>query len=54
MESFDDHFSKELNSSKLHVGQRRVAELMRENMSGSSLIKKRLEYFSSTDNIEGE
>lgn len=41
VESFDDHFSVELNSTKRHNGQQRIAEAMRTALSDSKLIKKR-------------
>src|SRR5690606_33873622 len=41
MESFDDHFSHELNHAKLHPGQREVARRMRSLMSDSRMVIKR-------------
>lgn len=41
MESFDDHFSHELNHAKLHPGQREVARRMRSLMSDSRMVRKR-------------
>ncbi len=41
VESFDDHFSNELNSKKKHQGQQKVAMAMRNAISDSKLIKKR-------------
>ncbi len=41
VESFDDHFSTELNSTKKHAGQQRIAASMRNLLSDSQLIKKR-------------
>jgi len=41
VESFDDHFSVELNSTKKHIGQQRIAKAMRDSLSDSELIKKR-------------
>ncbi|HLC55963.1 MAG TPA: aromatic amino acid ammonia-lyase [Candidatus Nanoarchaeia archaeon] len=43
-ESYDDSFSKELNSVKLHNGQNEIAKRMREILSKNKLIKKRHEY----------
>jgi histidine ammonia-lyase len=40
-ESYDDHFSTELNSVKLHTGQQQVAAILRRIISDSRLIKKR-------------
>jgi len=39
--SYDDHLSKELHHSKLHEGQRVVADLMTQVLKGSKRIKKR-------------
>ena len=44
MKSFDDHFSLELNHVKLHKGQSRIAEVMRELLHDSKLIRKRPEH----------
>jgi len=41
VQSFDDHFSEELNSTKKHSGQQKIAEAMRQVLSDSSLIEKR-------------
>jgi histidine ammonia-lyase len=41
MQSYDDHFSKELNQVKNHEGQAKVAEIMRNLLSDSKLIRKR-------------
>lgn len=41
VESYDDHFSHELNSVKLHTGQQKVASLIRNMISDSKLIRKR-------------
>lgn len=41
VQSFDDHFSHELNSTKKHSGQQRVADAMRRSLSDSQLIEKR-------------
>lgn len=41
VQSFDDHFSSELNSTKKHSGQQRIAKAMRSILSDSSLIEKR-------------
>lgn len=44
MESYDDHFSEELNKVKLHTGQQRVAKGMRDVIHDSKLIKKRADH----------
>lgn len=41
VDSYDDSFSEALNSVKLHEGQNKVAELMRNVLADSNLIKKR-------------
>jgi len=41
MKSFDDHFSFDLNNVKLHTGQLKIADLMRELLSDSKLVRKR-------------
>lgn len=43
--SFDDSFSKELNSVKLHAGQNKVAGIIRQLLSDSKLIRKREDHF---------
>lgn len=50
MESFDDSISEELNNSKLHPGQRKIAEEMRKLLSDSELMKNREEYFDQHEN----
>ena len=45
VESFDDHFSDELNFSKKHKGQREVAKKMQNILSGSKRILKRENHF---------
>jgi histidine ammonia-lyase len=47
VQSFDDHFSFELNKVKHHEGQHIVAERMRYLTEGSKLIKKRENGFYS-------
>lgn len=41
IESFDDHFSEELNRTKQHEGQREAAAIMRKLLADSKLIKSR-------------
>ncbi|WP_430614495.1 HAL/PAL/TAL family ammonia-lyase [Flavobacterium sp. JP2137] len=50
--AYDDHYSLELNHSKLHVGQRAIAAKMREHLSSSQLIKKREEHLYTGENQE--
>ncbi|HYG38665.1 MAG TPA: aromatic amino acid ammonia-lyase [Cytophagales bacterium] len=44
VESYDDHFSEELNQVKLHVGQNHIAKQMRSILSSSNLIRRREEH----------
>ncbi len=44
VESYDDHFSKELNQVKLHEGQNLIAAEMRNIVQSSKLIKKRSDH----------
>ncbi len=41
VESYSDHFSKELHNVKPHPGQRTIAAVMQKGMSNSKLIRKR-------------
>lgn len=41
VKAYDDHLSLELNESKKHVGQRKIAEAMREHLKDSKLTRKR-------------
>jgi histidine ammonia-lyase len=41
VQSFDDHFSNELNSVKYHQGQNRIARAMQDFLQGSRLVKQR-------------
>lgn len=54
VESYDDHYSAELNSVKRHPGQNYVANEMKLFLSGSRLIRKREQYLydkSVSENI---
>lgn len=44
VESYDDHFSNELNVVKHHPGQNRVAKEMQNFLKDSQLVKKREKY----------
>ena len=49
-EAFDDHISGPLNQAKLHTGQGKVAEAMRNILGRSIMTKNRLNYlYSDTD-----
>lgn len=41
VESYDDHYSDELNRVKLHPGQNHVAKTLRTHLADSGLVKKR-------------
>ncbi|MDO5105157.1 histidine ammonia-lyase [Capnocytophaga sp.] len=44
VQTYDDHFSEELNGAKLHHGQRAIAQRMRAYLADSLLTKKRHEH----------
>jgi len=44
VQSFDDHFSFELNSTKKHHGQQVISEAMRTTLVDSKLIEKRSDH----------
>jgi len=44
VESYDDHFSSELNRVKKHAGQQTIASAMRTVLDSSRLIRKRSEH----------
>ena len=44
VQSYDDHFSVELNHVKLHEGQQKIAAAMRTLTEGSQLIRKRADH----------
>lgn len=50
--AYDDHLSSELNSSKLHIGQQKVAAKMREHLKDSRLTRDRNEHLYSGNNSE--
>jgi histidine ammonia-lyase len=52
VESFDDHFSDELNLAKMHTGQIEVARQMQNILVGSERILKRGDYFN-TEKLNG-
>src|SRR5690554_5211394 len=52
VEAYDDHFSVELNSAKLHVGQSTIAEEMRNHLKDSQLTKKREQHLYTGENNE--
>ncbi len=44
VEAYDDHYSYELNIVKHHIGQNRVAAMLRHTLEGSKLIRKRSDH----------
>ncbi|HEY0091345.1 MAG TPA: aromatic amino acid ammonia-lyase, partial [Flavobacterium sp.] len=52
VQAYDDHYSAELNNTKLHRGQQEVASRMRNNLTGSKLIKKREDHLYTGSNTE--
>ncbi|HEU0137257.1 MAG TPA: aromatic amino acid ammonia-lyase [Flavobacterium sp.] len=52
MKAYDDHYSAELNQTKLHKGQHDVAARMREHLADSKLIRKREEHLYTGQNTE--
>ena len=52
VESYDDHFSIELNIVKQHIGQQKIAAAMRKLVSKSKLIRKRTDHLYNSKNIE--
>jgi len=52
VKAYDDHLSFELNESKKHKGQRKIAEAMREHLKDSSLTRKREHHlYSKNDDV---
>jgi len=52
VEAYDDHFSYELNIVKKHIGQNKVARMLRDVLSDSKLIRSRSEHLYNPDNIK--
>ncbi|HEX8545629.1 MAG TPA: aromatic amino acid ammonia-lyase [Cytophagaceae bacterium] len=53
VESYDDHFSLELNKVKHHPGQQKVSAAMRNILDSTNLIRKRSEHLYSNKKEEG-
>lgn len=52
VKAYDDHLSFELNQSKKHIGQRKIAESMREHLKDSGLTRKREHHlYSKNENV---
>ncbi|MGL1886411.1 MAG: aromatic amino acid ammonia-lyase [Reichenbachiella sp.] len=52
--SYDDSFSAELNNSKLHKGQQKVAGIMRDLMKDGSVLKQRNAHLFNEERIKGQ
>ena len=52
--SYDDSFSAELNASKRHVGQQKVAQIMREHLKDGNVLKKRNDHLFNQDKIKDQ
>jgi len=50
VQAYDDHLSFELNQSKKHVGQRKIAESMRQHLQDSKLTRKREHHLYENNN----
>ncbi|GHC42520.1 HAL/PAL/TAL family ammonia-lyase [Ulvibacter litoralis] len=50
VEAYDDHLSHDLNHTKKHKGQRRIAEAMREHLEDSTLTRKREHHLYNGNN----
>ncbi|MDQ2751953.1 MAG: aromatic amino acid ammonia-lyase [Bacteroidota bacterium] len=54
VEAYDDHYSYELNVVKLHHGQNKVAEMMRDILKDSKMIRNRSEHLYHPDTLQKE
>lgn len=54
VEAFDDHYSFELNVVKHHKGQNRIAEMLREILKDSKMIRDRSEHLYDPDKLDRE
>lgn len=52
VESFDDHYSTALNSTKKHYGQQVIAHAMQNILTDSSLVKKRKDHLYNGKHVE--
>ncbi|PIB36182.1 histidine ammonia-lyase [Reichenbachiella sp. 5M10] len=52
--SYDDSFSSELNASKLHKGQQKVAGIMRDLLKDGSVLKERNAHLFNEEHIKGQ
>ncbi|MES2107205.1 MAG: aromatic amino acid ammonia-lyase [Bacteroidota bacterium] len=54
VEAYDDHYSHELNVVKRHIGQNKIAAMMRDILKDSMLIRDRSEHLYNPDNLDYE
>jgi len=53
VEAYDDHLSEELNGVKHHVGQNKIASLLRDIISGGQLTRNRQEHlYNEANDVE--
>ncbi|MEW5674686.1 aromatic amino acid ammonia-lyase [Flavobacterium enshiense] len=52
VKAYDDHLSSELNNTKRHFGQQEIAKRMRDNLTDSSLVRKREDHLYTGENTE--
>ena len=52
VQTYDDHFSPELNNAKQHTGQQDIAKLMREFLADSKRTRKRAEHLYQGEHNE--
>ena len=52
--AFDDHYSYELNIVKHHPGQNKIAEIIRDILKGSKMIRNRSEHLYHAGSLEQE
>jgi histidine ammonia-lyase len=54
VETYDDHYSYELNKVKLHKGQNEITKKLQNILSGSSLVRKREDHLYNGNNNSNE
>ena len=54
VQAFDDHYSYELNIVKKHKGQNVIAEMLRNILQDSKMIRDRSEHLYNPDNLDQE
>jgi histidine ammonia-lyase len=53
VEAYDDHLSENLNRTKKHIGQRKIAGMMREHLKDSGLTRERAHHLYNGSNGNG-